>query len=319
MTRFETMYRANLDAGKYVCVGLDPDMSKAPGVARHGKSDALDMLWFVCAIVDATHPYAAAFKLQSAYYEEHGSEGIKTLELVVDYIRHKAPDVPIILDYKRGDIDRTAAAYMRSAFVNLDVDAVTVNPYLGMVAMKPFLDQEDKHIIVICRTSNDGAGELQDVLCSPVVDSYSGKYYATEAEAIREKATGELIAGATLPFYQFVALRVARNWNYNGNCAVVVGATVSKELERVRQLVGGDMLILVPGIGTQGGSLEESIRRGHGRDWVAEVFNNSSAIMFAYSKAVLKSDGSTYGRDEWAEAAGNEACKMNDAIAALLV
>jgi orotidine-5'-phosphate decarboxylase len=316
MTRFESMYKANLAAGKYVCVGLDPDMGKAPVGIGHGKAD-LDMQWFVCGIIDATCRYAAAFKLQSAYYEALGSKGIAVLEVVVDYIRHKAPNVPIILDYKRGDIDRTAAAYVEWALDNLDVDAVTVNPYLGMEAMRPFLDQVDKHIFVLAKTSNDGGGELQDVLCCPITDTDTGKYYASEDEAFAEGAEASgLVAGARMPFYQFVALRVARNWNYNNNCGLVVGATKTEKLGEIRRLVG-DMLILVPGIGTQGGDLMGSIRLGQGNEWLAEVFNNSSAIMFAQSKSMHPSSR-RWKPSEWKQAAAAAARNMNESIAALV-
>lgn len=316
-TRFERMYRARLDAGQYVCVGLDPDAEQLPDVFSPGSRLADNVLGYVKAIVDATHHKAAAYKPQSAYYEALGPRGADVLLGVCEHIRRVDSSIPIILDYKRGDIGRTSEQYVQAAFKRLDVDAVTVSPYLGMEAMKPFLDQDDRHVFVLCRTSNKGAGEFQNLLCYPYVDMDTGLYYSTMEEAKREGAKGELEVTAMHRMYEFVALRVARSWNRNGNCGVVVGATAPEELGVVRRLVGGDMIILVPGIGTQGGDLAASIRLGRGDDWLAEVFNNSSAIMFAYKKGT-RPNGGPYRPVDWEIAAAYAVESMNHEVAMLV-
>lgn len=319
-TRFESMYRARLDAGKYVCVGLDPDLVQIPDHVRQEAwppSDSNVVETFVKGIVDATHHVAAAYKPQIAYYEALGREGFEVLHRICSYIRAIDGSIPIILDYKRGDIGRTSEQYVEAA-VRLNVDAVTVNPYLGMEAMKPFLDQTDKHVFVLCRTSNPGAGEFQNLFCHPFVDVSTGQYYSCRAEATREGANiDELEPTAMMDLYEFIALRVARSWNRNGNCGLVVGATAPDELRKVRRLVGGNMIILVPGIGTQGGDLLKSIQLGGGDEWLAEVFNNSSAIMFAYKKGT-KSSGEPYEPHEWGVAAMYAAESMNHETAMLV-
>ena len=301
--------------GCYVCVGLDPDAAQIPEFAQTDKHIPTNILRFVKNVVDMTHHVAAAYKPQIAYYEEWGSQGLRVLEQVCEYIRQVNPLIPIIIDAKRADIGRTSEAYVRALLDRLDADAVTVNPYLGMEAVKPFLDMTDRHIIVLCRTSNPGAGELQDVMCTPYEEESTGRYFATVAEALREGAAN-VIPCDPMPLYQFVALRVT-SWNVHGNCAVVVGATAPQELEDVRILVGEDMLILVPGVGKQGGDLREVIRRGSGETWLGEIINNSSAIMFAY-KSLKKPDGSSYDQTEWMSATHQAATDMNSQIEDLI-
>lgn len=209
-----------------LCVGLDPDVSRFPTSMR-GSVDAIEA--FCKEIVDATGDLVCAFKPQIAYFAAVGAE--KQLENICEYIRAKFPDVVLILDAKRGDIGDTAALYAREAFSRYGADAVTVNPYLGTNSLEPFLATPGKGTIVLCRTSNAGSSEFQSL-----------------------EVDGEAI-------YLRVARTAAAKWRSIGECALVVGATYPEELARVRAIVG-DMPILVPGIGAQGGDINAVIRAG---------------------------------------------------------
>jgi orotidine-5'-phosphate decarboxylase len=213
-------------SGSMLCVGLDPDVARFP-TAMRGSVDAIEE--FCKAIVDATGDLVCAFKPQIAYFAAVGAE--KQLENVCDYIRAKFPDVVLILDAKRGDIGDTAALYAREAFSRYGADAVTVNPYLGTDSLEPFLTTPGKGTIVLCRTSNSGSSEFQSL-----------------------EVDGE-------PLYFRVARTAAAKWRSIGECALVVGATYPDELAQVRAIVG-DMPILVPGIGAQGGDINAVVRAG---------------------------------------------------------
>ena len=213
-------------SGSMLCVGLDPDVARFP-TAMRGSVDAIEE--FCKAIVDATGDLVCAFKPQIAYFAAVGAE--KQLENVCDYIRAKFPDVVLILDAKRGDIGDTAALYAREAFSRYGADAVTVNPYLGTDSLEPFLTTPGKGTIVLCRTSNSGSSEFQSL-----------------------EVDGE-------PLYLRVARTAAAKWRSIGECALVVGATYPDELAHVRTIVG-DMPILVPGIGAQGGDINAVVRAG---------------------------------------------------------
>jgi orotidine-5'-phosphate decarboxylase len=264
----------------FVCVGLDPDLTKIPEVAR-GPSAYRTILTFNRAIVDATRDQVCAFKPNAAFYEEHGSHGIDALRETVEYINAVAPEIPVILDAKRADIDNTNVGYIKMAFEYLKVDAITVSPYLGREALAPFLEQKDKGIIVLCKTSNKGSGEFQDL---PIV--------VPEEEGRRR---------VPLPLYQYVALRVAREWNLNGNCGLVVGATFPDELRQVRELVG-NMPLLLPGIGAQGAVVESTVRAGRDLRGKGIIVNLSRAVLYASS-----------GPD-FAEAARRETMRVRDEI-----
>ena len=213
-------------SGSMLCVGLDPDVARFP-TAMRGSVDAIEE--FCKAIVDATGDLVCAFKPQIAYFAAVGAE--KQLENICDYIRAKFPDVVLILDAKRGDIGDTAALYAREAFSRYGADAVTVNPYLGTDSLEPFLTTPGKGTIVLCRTSNNGSSEFQSL-----------------------EVDGE-------PLYLRVARTAAAKWRSIGECALVVGATYPDELAQVRAIVG-DMPILVPGIGAQGGDINAVVRAG---------------------------------------------------------
>ncbi len=273
-------------AGKFVCVGLDPDMEKIPQVAQAGNVRST-FLRFNMQIIEATAGVAGAFKLNVAFYEAHGQDGISALSETIRYIRSIAPETPVILDAKRADIGNTNRGYAQAAFDDFRADAVTVNPLFGGEALSPFLDRAGKGIIVLCRTSNPGAKEFQGRIV-----------HISDEEAERwglERKT-------TLPLYQLVAWRVSREWYKNGNCALVVGATCPEELAEVRKIVGDGFPILIPGIGKQGGDLAAAVRAGKDGRSQGMVINSSSAIIFA-----------SKGQD-FAEAAGREARKLHEAI-----
>ena len=249
-----------------VCVGLDPEPAKFPA-HLHGHPDAV--FDFCRAIVDATADLVCAFKPQIAHFAALRAE--ETLERLIAHIHAAHPGIPVILDAKRGDIGSTAQHYADEAFDRYSADAVTVNPYLGRDSVQPFLDRADKGVIVLCRTSNPGARDLQDMD----------------------------VAGR--PLYQHIAQRVAREWNNNGNCALVVGATYPDELREVRALVG-EMPILVPGIGAQGGDVQAVLRNGRNAQGAGLIVSSSRAILYAAAGA------------DFTQAARREAQKLRDEI-----
>lgn len=252
-----------------LCVGLDPNIDKLP---KHLLDSQTPFFDFGKDIIDATADLVCAFKPNSAFYEARGAAGIEELKQTCDYIREKYADMPIILDFKRGDIDSTNNHYTTFAFDYLGVDAVTVQPYEGRQAFQPFLDRKDKGIIVLCRMSNVGSDEFQDML----VDGR--KLYMHVAEHVRDE------------------------WNANGNCLLVVGATYSKELAEIRAVVGDEMALLVPGLGAQGGDPEATVRAGITSDGNGLIINSSRAIIYA-------SDG-----EDFAEAARQKAAAARDEI-----
>ena len=252
-----------------LCVGLDPNMDMLPQHLRDSKTPFFD---FGKAIIDATADLVCAFKPNSAFYESRGAAGVEELKQTCEYIRQAYPDIPIILDFKRGDIDTTNSHYDKFAFDYLGVDAITVQPYEGRKAFKPFLERKDKGIIVLCRMSNEGSDEFQDML----VDGR--KLYVHVAEHVRDE------------------------WNVNGNCLLVVGATYPKELAEIRQLIGDEMVFLVPGVGAQGGEVEATIRAGITTNGKGLIINSSRAIIYASA-----------GKD-FAEAARQQATASRDEI-----
>ncbi len=207
-------------------------------------------------VVDKTFDLVVAYKINSAFFEEEGVTGLENLKKIISYIKQKYPDILIILDAKRGDIGNTNEAYARAIFDDLKADAVTVHPYLGKESLEPFLKRVDKGIFVLVRTSNPGAREFQDLEVRPAESGVEGK-----------------------PLYQVVSEHV-KNWNINNNLAVVVGATYPEELGEVRKIVG-DMPILVPGVGAQGGNLEGTIRNGLNSQKQGLLISSSRGIIFA--------------------------------------
>lgn len=239
-------------ARKYLCVGLDSDFEKLPESVRNlGVREAL--VTFNRGIIDATKEVAGFYKPNTAFYEAHGDEGWSALRESIDYIHQYAPEIPVIVDAKRADIGSTNQGYADAIFENLRADAVTIHPYLGEEAMAPFLDRAEKGIFVLCRTSNPGAGEFQDL-----------------------DVGGE-------PLYMRVAARVAGPWNTNRNCGLVVGATYPEEMAKVRA-AADDLPILVPGIGAQGGDLQRTIATGKDSRGAGLIIAASRAIIYASGK-----------------------------------
>jgi orotidine-5'-phosphate decarboxylase len=237
-------------ANTLVCVGLDPEPTKFPAKFTEDP----DAIFAFCRdIADATADYACCFKPQIAHFAAHGAEG--ALERLIAYIHATHPGIPVILDAKRGDIGSTAQQYAAEAFDRFGADAVTANPYLGRDSVQPFLDRADKGVVVLCHTSNPGARDFQEL-------------------GVRDGHGGER------PLYQHVAVTVANDWNAHGNCALVVGATFPEELSQVRALVG-DVPLLIPGVGAQGGDVEAVIRHGRTPDGTGLVINSSRAILYA--------------------------------------
>lgn len=235
MTFLKKLEKAAVANNSLLCVGLDPQSKSLFSFCRR--------------IVDQTHDIVSAYKPNSAFFEAYGAEGIKELKKLCAYIQRKHPYIPIILDAKRADIGNTNNGYVSYAFDYLKVDAITVHPYLGREALKPFLDRKDKGIIVLCRTSNEGAGEYQDLL----------------------------VKGKKL--YMHVAKEVSKSWNKNKNCLLVVGATYPKEMKKIRAVVG-DMTFLVPGIGAQGGDIKKSVKAGKN--------SKGSGMIISVSRSVLQ-------------------------------
>ena len=241
----ERLDRAHAAADSLVCVGLDPDLARLPDDLR---SDREPLLAFNRRIVDATHDLCAAYKPQIAFYSALGKEA--ELAASIRYIRERAPAALVILDAKRGDIGNTAEAYAREAFERYDADAVTVNPYMGEDAVLPFLARPDRGAVLLCRTSNPGGHDFQDL----VIDG--------------------------LPLYRRVALRAAARWNRHGNLMLVVGATRPQEMAELRR-AHPELSFLVPGIGAQGGDLEGTLSAGLDAGGKGLLVSSSRAVIYA--------------------------------------
>ena len=253
------------ESGSLLCVGLDPDTSRLPHHLRT-RPDAI--LRFCRAIVDATHDLVCAFKPQIAYFASSRAED--ELEALIRYIKLAYPDIPVILDAKRGDIGSTAEHYAREAFERYSADAVTLSPYMGFDSIAPYLEYRHKGALILCRTSNPGGADLQEL-----------------------RAGGSRI-------YEHVARLVAEKWNTSGQCGLVVGATVPHEIAEVRAVVG-DMPLLVPGIGAQGGDIEATVAAGK---------TAAGGMMINSSRAILYASAG----EDFAEAARKVAIDTRDAI-----
>jgi orotidine-5'-phosphate decarboxylase len=255
-----------VEADTMLCVGLDPDVERLP---MHLTSEPDALYRFCVGIVDATADLACAFKPQVAYFSAVGAEA--QLERLIEYIHAEHPSVPVILDAKRGDIGATARLYAKEAFERYRADAVTVNAYLGPESLAPYLAYPDRGVIVLCRTSNDDSGWLQN---HPPDD----------------------------PVFLRIAT-AARTWG-SGNVLLVAGATYADDLRRIRE-VAGDIALLVPGIGAQGGDLAAVIEAGLASDGWGLLINASRSILYAAA-------GTGY-----AQAARNAAELMRDEIRTL--
>ena len=253
-----------------LCVGLDPDPAKFPAHLR-GRPDAI--YTFCAAIVDATADLVCCFKPQIAYFAAHRAED--QLEALIDHIHARHPGTPVVLDAKRGDIGSTAEQYAIEAFERYRADAITVNPYMGRDSVEPYLAYPDKGVILLCRTSNAGGSDLQ------------------------------FLEVGGLKLYEHVARLVATQWNASGNCGLVVGATFPAEIARVRELVG-DMPLLVPGIGAQGGDIAATLAAGRTANGTGLMINSSRAILYAGTQGAAS--------EQFAAAARAAALATRDAI-----
>ncbi|MBI2309019.1 MAG: orotidine-5'-phosphate decarboxylase [Rhodocyclales bacterium] len=275
MTFIQSLQAAWQRNDSLLCVGLDPDPAKFPvHLCGRGAEKNGSIFEFCRSIVDATADLVCCFKPQIAYFAAHRAED--QLEALVAHIHLTHPGIPVILDAKRGDIGSTAEQYAIEAFERYGADAVTANPYMGRDSVEPYLAYKDKGVILLCRTSNPGGSDLQF-----------------------------LDVGGGMKLYEHVARLVAEDWNSSGQCALVVGATFPAEIARVRELTG-DMPLLVPGIGAQGGDIEATVkagRTGNGdRPGTGLMINSSRAILYA-------------GKDEhFADAARRVASETRDAI-----
>ena len=249
MTFTEQLRTAWENNGSLLCVGLDPDPAKFPAHLA-GQPDA--MFEFCRSIADATADLVCCFKPQIAYFAAHRAED--QLEALIAHIHARHPGIPVILDAKRGDIGSTAEQYAVEIFERYQADAITVNPYMGRDSVDPYLAYPDKGVILLCRTSNPGGSDLQ--------------FLEVGATDHPEK------------LYERVARLVATEWNITGQCALVVGATFPGEIARVREIVG-DLPLLVPGIGAQGGDVEATLKAGRTSNGTGLMINSSRAILYA--------------------------------------
>ena len=227
-------------------IGLDPEIERLPPSIA---AEPSPIFQFNRAIIDATADVVCAYKPQFAHYAAYEAED--QLERTIDYVHQNYPHVPVILDSKRGDVGNTAERYAIEAFERYKADAVTVNPYLGGDSLEPFLKHADKGVIILCRTSNPGARDIQDL----------------QVQGSRK-------------LYHVVAEMAATKWNSRGNCMLVVGATYPRELAEIREIVG-DMPFLVPGVGAQGGDVEAVVKAGKTADGGGLVISSSRAILYA--------------------------------------
>jgi len=228
-----------------LCVGLDIDKEKIPATLfETSKNPYLD---FNKMIIDNTKDFVCAYKLNMAFYEVLGIDGYKILSKTIDYI---PKDIIIILDGKRNDIGNTAKKYAKSLFDTLNSDAVTINPFLGIDGVKPFLEYKDKCSFILCRTSNSSAGDFQDIKSN------------------------------NIPLYQTVAHKI-KNWTTYGTCGAVVGATYADELKIIRDILGEDIPILIPGIGAQGGDVEKTVKYGTNKEGKMAIINSSRSIIYS--------------------------------------
>ena len=242
---FDRLRIRSRDIGSWVCVGLDVEVAKIPGFLQPLKHPQAE---FCRRIVEATSDVALCYKINMAFFEAEGLSGYHSLMETFALI---PKDVPVILDAKRADIGNTSKQYARACFEEFGADAVTVNPYLGHDALEPFLEYRDRGIYVLGLTSNPGAKDFELLVCDGT------------------------------PLYEHVARQVAR-WNTRGNCGLVVGATQADSFARLRQLVP-ELPFLVPGVGAQGGSIEEVVRHGPTHSGIPPVVNSSRGIIFASS------------------------------------
>jgi len=276
MTFIDMLHQAERQHQSMLCVGLDPDPAKFPA---HWRGDASKIYDFCAAIIDATADQCIAFKPQIAYFAAHGAEA--QLERLMAYLRAQAPQVPVILDAKRGDIGSTAEQYAKEAFERYGADAVTLSPFMGRDSVQPYLRYSGKGAFLLCRTSNPGGDDFQNQ------------------------------ALAALPgqprLYEHIAQLAQTAWNDNGQLGLVVGATYPLELARVRALAP-TLPLLIPGVGAQGGDATATVRAA----WRGSVTQTTGPIVVNASRSVLYADSGA----KFAQAARQEAMALRQSLQA---
>ena len=254
----------------YLCVGIDPDLEKIPGHIRNQKDP---IYTFSKSIIDSTVKFAVAFKFNIAFFEAYGIDGLVSLEKLIKYVNKQYPNVFTIADAKRGDIGNSSSRYAKAFFEKFGFDSITVSPYMGRDSIEPFLSFENRHTIILALTSNSGAEDFQ--------------FISSEGKKVYEHVIVE-----------------SKKWNGNENIMYVVGATKSTYLENVRKLIP-DSFLLIPGVGTQGGSLDEVSSLGINKN-IGILVNSSRAIIYASNK------------ENFADRAGFEASKLQGEMELIL-
>lgn len=249
-----------------LCIGLDIDKDKIPNFLF--KTSKLPFIDFNKTIVNATKDLVCAYKINMAFYEILGKSGIEILEKTIEYI---PKNILIILDGKRNDIGNTARKYAQTMFEKYNIDATTINPYLGYDGVKPFLEYKDKCSFILCRTSNPSAIDFQN------------------------------LKSQNKPIYVYVAEKI-KQWNKNNNCGAVVGATYPVELKEIREILGEEIPILIPGIGKQGGDIKKTVINGTNKKGLQAIINSSRGIIYKSNK------------DDFAEVARQEATNLRNQI-----
>lgn len=247
MTFLDKLNKAIAKNNSLICIGLDTDLNK---ISKHFLKENDPIFTFNKHVIDETHDLVCAYKPNMAFYEAYGIEGLNSLKKTVDYLKTKYPYIPTICDAKRADIGSSSEKYAKSVFEYFGFDSITVNPYMGIDSVQPFLEYKDKGIIILCRTSNPGSKDFQDLMIE------------------NEK------------LYKKVALQIIE-WHKNfKNCLMVIGATFPYEIKEIRNLTD-DIFFLVPGIGTQEGDIEKTIRYGLNSKNSGLIINVSRAIIYA--------------------------------------
>lgn len=255
MTFLQKLQNQIKTSNSLICVGLDPVLENLPEIFQSKKYPFFEFNKF---IIKKTSKHVCAYKPNSAFYESKGDHGIKELKLSCNYLQKNYPQIPIILDAKRGDIGHTNEAYKKYIFKFLKVDAVTLNPYLGIGSLQTFLDEKNKGLFILTKTSNPESDEFQNL-------------------EINNKAIWQIVAETTVD-----------KFNQNNNCMLVIGATYPQQLKKIRKLTP-DIFFLIPGIGTQGGNLETTLKFGLDQNKSGLIINSSRGVIYANNpeKAII--------------------------------
>lgn len=302
---FNDLVRARWEKGFHSCLGLDSAFDKIPACVKDRTRDNGTAIFeFNRSIIDATWPRVGAYKPNLGFYLQEGWRGVQALEMTCDYIRERAPEIPIILDTKSGDIGGSNEAYAKFAFAVCGADALTLHSYLGGDSLKPFESYEGKTLIPLALTSNPGAGEFQNL---PVLLNRQqlAETFGVEVAAHILRRKGLVGAETLLPLHQVVAGRVAAHWNSNGNFWVVAGATYPNEVAAIRENAP-DIGLLLPGFGKQGASIKDTIPVAKDSSGHGFLANSSSGIIFASPN------------EDFAEAASQKLDNFNREIAEAL-